>query len=238
MSHPPHALDSTRVLDGAFAYPIYPSLLTLNAPYNTALSQMERLMSSQAERLPLLPLNALLFPQGRLTLRLSAPRDLDMVGGCMKENRSFGICLADPENEGVHKVGVEALIVDWDMSQAGHLSLTVRGGRRFHVLETEPDELGRLNGTVAWFEATPEEMVSEAHQDILPLLAVMLKDARLAVPQPHRLDDATWVGYRYAEALPIPMLARQRLLELEDPDLRLAIIREYLVGHGLIEAGD
>lgn len=196
-------------------------------------------MSSQPESLPLFPLNAVLFPQGRMTLKIFEPRYLDMIGRCMKANSNFGICLVEPGSEAtspeLHKIGVEARIVDWDMNQPNMLGLTVRGGRRFRVLESVADEQGRSTGIVQWFDEAPEEMVSEAHQDILPLLALILRDAKLAIPTPHRLDDAAWVGYRYAEALPIPPLARQRLLELEDADLRLAIIREYLVSHKLLE---
>jgi Lon protease-like protein len=49
------------------------------------------------------------------------------------------------------------------------------------------------------------------------------------------LGDSSWVGYRYAELLPIPPLARQRLLELEDAELRLTIIQAYLREHKVLK---
>ena len=49
-----------------------------------------------------------------------------------------------------------------------------------------------------------------------------------------RLDDAAWVANRWCEILPIPLAARQKLLELEDADSRLTIVHHYLKQHGVI----
>jgi Lon protease-like protein len=38
---------------------------------------------------------------------------------------------------------------------------------------------------------------------------------------PHRLDSAAWVGARLAELLPLPLAAKQELLELSDARARL-----------------
>jgi hypothetical protein len=45
---------------------------------------------------------------------------------------------------------------------------------------------------------------------------------------------AAWVGARYTELLPIPLLAKQKLLELDDPISRLEILQKYLREHGLL----
>ncbi|MET7013050.1 LON peptidase substrate-binding domain-containing protein [Uliginosibacterium flavum] len=196
---------------------------------------------SEPVRLPLFPLNAVLFPLGRMGLRIFEVRYLDMIARCMKADAPFGICLiAEGEEVGTpaipHKIGTEARIVDWDMSEPGILGLTVRGGRRFRVLEQVEEEPGTITGIVQWFDEPPAEAVSEDHAALLPLLKVVIADAgEKVIARPWALDDADWVGYRYAEILPIPKIARQRLLELEDADLRLAIIHEYLVEHGLLK---
>ncbi|MDP5239397.1 LON peptidase substrate-binding domain-containing protein [Uliginosibacterium sp. 31-16] len=196
---------------------------------------------SEPLRLPLFPLNCVLFPHGRLNLRIFEVRYLDMIAGCMKADAPFGVCLiVEGEEVGTpavpHLVGCEARIVDWDMSEPGILGLTVRGGRRFRVLEQGADEHGVITGIVQWFDEPAGEAVSADHEAMLPLLQMVLQDAgEKVIPRPYALGDAAWVGYRYAEILPIPNLARQRLLELEDADLRLAIIHEYLVEHELLK---
>jgi hypothetical protein len=78
--------------------------------------------------------------------------------------------------------------------------------------------------------------VPEALKGALPLLEAIIADTgKAAFPEPHRFDDATWVGYRLAEILPIPNLARQRLLELDDTLSRLEIIHQYLKQHNLLQ---
>jgi Lon protease-like protein len=64
-------------------------------------------------------------------------------------------------------------------------------------------------------------------QDILPRVPADL------VPQPHAFEDATWLSNRLSELLPIPPLARQKLMELEDADMRLEIIYRFLGQQGL-----
>jgi Lon protease-like protein len=55
------------------------------------------------------------------------------------------------------------------------------------------------------------------------------------LPPPHRFDDAAWVGYRFCELLPIPAIARQKLLELEDPVSRLEIVFKFLAQRNLVK---
>jgi Lon protease-like protein len=45
---------------------------------------------------------------------------------------------------------------------------------------------------------------------------------------PRRPEDASWVGYRLAEVLSLPLVRRQYFLELEDPLLRLSQLDEIL----------
>jgi Lon protease-like protein len=104
------------------------------------------------------------------------------------------------------------------MDKPGLLFITTRGGERFRIVEqtTRPDRL--LTAHIALLPEPPVQPVPEALADVLPLLRAIVADAgEEAFPLPHRFDDATWVGYRLAEILPIPVQARQRLLELDDP---------------------
>ena len=48
------------------------------------------------------------------------------------------------------------------------------------------------------------------------------------------MADAGWLGMRYAEVLPIPAAAKQKLLELEDSIDRLEIIYRFLESKGLL----
>jgi Lon protease-like protein len=69
-------------------------------------------------------------------------------------------------------------------------------------------------------------------------LRAIVEDMEAGAPNapaaPHRFFDAGWLGMRYAEVLPIPALARQKLLELDDSIDRLEIIYRFLEGKGLL----
>jgi hypothetical protein len=45
---------------------------------------------------------------------------------------------------------------------------------------------------------------------------------------PHRLDSASWVSGRLAEVLPLPLAAKQELLELSDARERLERLNALL----------
>jgi hypothetical protein len=52
------------------------------------------------------------------------------------------------------------------------------------------------------------------------------------VPDERALDDASWVGGRLAELLPLPLPMKQALLELNDADARLAALQRFVDAHG------
>jgi Lon protease-like protein len=45
---------------------------------------------------------------------------------------------------------------------------------------------------------------------------------------PKIYDDASWVGFRLAEILPLPVSTRQELLEISDPRRRLELLQPHL----------
>ena len=190
--------------------------------------------------LPLFPLQTVLFPGGVLLLKIFEPRYMDMVGECLKGEKPFGVCLISEGSEvGApavpHLVGTTARIMTWDMPQTGILHVTVRGERRFRILGCEAAKNGLIRGRVDLLPECPIEALPEADAALVPLLRVIAADlGEERLPAPHHFGDAEWVGMRLAEVLPIPNVARQKLLELESPADRLEIIRRFLEQKGLV----
>jgi Lon protease-like protein len=190
-------------------------------------------------RLPIFPLGTVLFPGGALPLRVFEARYVDMTRECMKSGSPFGVCLikegAEVGTPAVpHEIGCLAEIRDWDMQQLGVLSIKTRGTRRFRIADSrvEPDGLIRAKAEPIADDApvairAEYSRLSAIMQDILPRVPAEL------VPEPHAFEDATWLSNRLAELLPIPPLARQKLMELEDSDMRLEIIYRFLGQQGL-----
>ena len=190
--------------------------------------------------IPLFPLSAVLFPGGVLSLKVFEQRYLDMAAACMKAGTPFGVCLiASGKEVGQaalpHRIGTLAHVISGDMPQLGILMLETRGGRRFRIVSqvTRPD--GLLRAQVELLDEPVRQEVPAAQQGLLPLLQKIAGDlGPEKMPEPHAFDDAAWVGYRLTEIVPVQALAKQKLLELQDPLSRLEILHTYLAQRKLV----
>jgi len=198
----------------------------------------------QAVALPLFPLSTVLFPGGLLPLKIFEQRYIDMAKHCLKEGVPFGVCLitrgaevaplpdAPPE---FAKVGTQARIVDFDMPQPGILHIATRGEARFQVQGHAMEASGLIQGQVTPIAAEPRVALAT---DFAPLVKLLdLIATRLApqnFPAEHDYDDASWVGYRLAELLPLPLHIKQSMLEINDADVRLRVLQQFLSQQGLI----
>lgn len=189
----------------------------------------------------LFPLNTVLFPGSVLPLRLFEQRYLDMSAACMKEGKPFGICLIDQGSEtgdaaSTHQVGTLAEITTWEMEQLGILNITARGLKRFRILEQESGANHSLSARVEVIPNNGPLPLPGERQRLLPLLQRIIKDlGSERIPEPHLVDEAEWVSYRITEVLPIQNLAKQKLLELEDPIARLEILEKFLDQRKLLD---
>lgn len=201
--------------------------------------------------IPLFPLQSVLFPGGRLPLRIFETRYMDMIKACLKDESPFGICLLASGNEVArpgqaaakpHGTGTLAYISEWDMPQLGILNITALGGQRFRLLRhwTEPSGL-TCGEAVLLDEPRAVRAVPDQYERMMPLLHAVIRelgDAPNAPATPHRFDDAHWVGLRFAEILPIPAAAKQTLLEVDDDIDRLEIIFRFLASKSLLPEGN
>ncbi len=190
--------------------------------------------SVETLRIPLFPLNTVLFPGSLQPLKIFEQRYLDMAATCMKAQTPFGICLIEKGSEVggnavPHPVGTLANIANWEMEQLGILMITAQGGRRFRILESQTGPGNLLEATVELLAETGPTRLPPERERLLPLLRRIVGDlGSERMPEPHRYDEAEWVGYRITEVLPIQNLAKQKLLELDDPLARLEILEKYL----------
>ncbi len=188
----------------------------------------------EAREVPLFPLHTVLFPDGPLVLRIFEPRYLDMVSECLRNEQPFGVCLIQSGQEAgeaarPHLTGTFARIVDWQRGDDGLLSISAQGERRFHVQDTRVERDRLLRGTVQPLAPEPSApLPAERHYmtDVLDQFFEQVGDAYGNLPK--HPDNASWVGYRLAEALSLSLVRRQYFLELEDPLLRLSQLDQIL----------
>jgi len=194
--------------------------------------------------LPLFPLKAVLFPGGRLPLKIFEQRYIAMAKACLRDERPFGVCLItrgeevarDPaEPPDVSTVGTEASIESWDMPELGILHVTAVGGERFLVRSRRVERDGLVVATVARIPAEPAVALAPRFEPLVKLLELVA--ARVGphqFPATRAFDDASWVGYRLAEVLPLPLSIKQGMLEINDSDVRLALLQKFLQEHGVV----
>ena len=191
--------------------------------------------------LPLFPLQTVLFPGGLLPLKVFEARYLDLMGHCMRSGEPFGVvCMSrgtevgtNAEGVRIESVGVLAHIEEVDAEQAGILQVRCVGGSRFRLGEAPrqrpnglweaPAELIEAD-TARLPELSLQPTVEALQQALTTLLAQDVKP----FAEPLQWRDAGWVANRWCELLPITLAAKQRLMELEDPAIRLQLVDEFL----------
>jgi uncharacterized protein len=175
-----------------------------------------------AATLPLFPLQTVLFPGGPLGLRIFEPRYLDLVRRCLKEQSTFGVVLilkgaeAGPVTA-IASIGTTARLVDFETLPDGLLGVACVGERRFRILRHWREDDGLNVAEVDYLAESAPCALPPALAHLGELLRELL--ARLPSDYTHieaRYEDAAWVGYRWAEILPLAPSAKQCLLELDD----------------------
>lgn len=186
--------------------------------------------SDLSQRIPLFPLQLVLFPGGVLPLRIFETRYLDMVRRCAADDEGFGICLLLPEDEhndtqALATIGTMAKIADFSTRDDGLLGITVTGQDRFVIQQTSVQHDGLIIGEVDWLECQAGQPVPPDCSALVDVLREINKQLRSQTQRELRpetdYDDAECVGFRLAELLPISVNDRQLLLEMQDPIERL-----------------
>jgi len=201
------------------------------------------------QSLPLFPLGAVLFPGGVLQLRVFEVRYLDMIGRCHKAGAPFGVVLLTQGSEVRHpgsreafsSVGTLATISELENPQPGLMMIRASGAQRFRI--TSSDQL-KHGLWIADVERLPPDMVVAVPDDLKVtatalgnLIATLQEKAdapgQVPVQGPLRLDDCGWVANRWCELLPLPMQLKQRMMELDNPLVRLELVSDVLARTGI-----
>lgn len=203
--------------------------------------------------LPLFPLGTVLHPGGSLPLRIFEVRYLDMVRKCQRSGAPFGVVLLtqgsevskarapDAAGETFHAIGTLATLVECSTPQPGLMMVRCTGTHRFQVTRSEKLKHGLWIADVTLLPddqpvAIPPDLahVAQALNALIQSLHQRAVPApEMPVQAPYLLDDCAWVANRWCELLPIPAEHKQRLMELDNPLLRLELVSDVLEGAGI-----
>ncbi len=143
-----------------------------------------------AARIPLFPLNVVLFPGQSLPLHIFERRYREMTRHCINEKCSFGILYYHEGN--LARIGSSALIVKTlKVYEDGRSDILTGGQRAFRVIRTHEER--------SYFEADVEYL----EEDFAGI------DAEVSA----KLEQISF-AYHVASELPLDVALRQELLEL------------------------
>ncbi|MGE3348250.1 MAG: LON peptidase substrate-binding domain-containing protein [Ramlibacter sp.] len=198
--------------------------------------------------LPLFPLGTVLFPAGVLPLRVFEVRYLDMIGRCHRAGAPFGVVSLTEGSEvrqpggreAFSTVGTLATITRFETPQPGLMTIRCSGAQRFRI--TASDQL-KHGLWVADVQRMDEDLVvpvpddlkgtAEALDKLIQTLQARAGQEPLPLEAPWRLDDCGWVANRWCELLPLPVSLKQRLMELDNPLVRLELVSDVLARTGI-----
>lgn len=196
--------------------------------------------------LPLFPLQSVLFPGGLLGLKVFEVRYLDLVGRCLREQRSFGVVALTKGGEvrnggdevAFESVGCAAEVMEVDSAQPGILMVRCRGTRRFETMTVEQQADGLWVSRAHWLpddeHVPPGEALAGATEGLRNAIASLKEKGATPFLEPYRFDDAGWLANRWCEILPISLTAKQKLMELPDPTVRLKLVDDFLRSKGVV----
>jgi len=84
-----------------------------------------------------------------------------------------------------------------------------------------PDDLQHTSTALASVIQSLQDKAASGGPDQMPMA------------QPFRLQDCGWVANRWCELLPLPIGLKQRLMELDNPLVRLELVSDVLARTGI-----
>jgi uncharacterized protein len=101
------------------------------------------------------------------------------------------------------------------------LHVSVRGERRFRIRSRTVQADGLARASIQLLNEESDAPVPADLAGAVKLLERVIEQHPELLERPHRLDSCSWVSARLAELLPLPLEAKQALLEMDDGQARL-----------------
>ncbi len=177
------------------------------------------------ERIPLFPLEVVLFPGATLPLHIFEPRYKEMIRLCLGEEREFGVVLQRPQ--GIVATGCTALVAELLKEyEDGRLDILALGQRRFHVAQVIEEK--------SYYEADITFLDEPAPQERPAPPALVADYERIhdllfhQPPPPLDADEVPSVAWAMAGELPLSLDFQQALLEAHGEELRRELLHRRL----------
>lgn len=189
---------------------------------------------SDTIEIPLFPLNTVLYPGGRLPLRIFEVRYVDMTKACLAEESVFGVCqILDGQEAGTPalstEIGCTARITEWEVPGPGLFSLVTRGEQPFRVIERHVRSDGLIIGQVELLPPPEPQPLADEFKHLGQMVGeIVNKIGSKHFCPPIETHDAVWVSYRLAEVLPLTVEQKLDLLTERDGNTMLRRLSQVI----------
>ena len=199
--------------------------------------------------MPLFPLTTVLYPLGVLNLQIFEVRYLDLMKKCLRDNTPFGVVSLLDGNEvrrpdekiQLAKIGTLVNIEKHEFVTPTLIEISTVGSQRFKLLNATQEKNGLWMGEIQTLPADPVVEIPDYLQGSANALARLINsideneiaEEQLPFRKPYKLMDCGWVANRWCELLPMPLELKQRLMELDNPLVRLELVGDVLERTGI-----
>src|SRR4051812_42634031 len=173
-----------------------------------------------------------------------------MISRCHRAGAPFGVVsltqgqevrTPGAGREAFASVGTLATIHGIEQPRPGLMMIRASGSQRFRI--TSSDQLKHGLWVADVEQITPDKVVP-VPDDLRPTADALAKLVRslhekavppdqMPIQEPLHLDDCGWVANRWCELLPMPVALKQRLMELDNPLVRLELVSDVLTKTGI-----
>jgi Lon protease-like protein len=175
-------------------------------------------------KVPLFPLDVVLFPGTPLPLHIFEERYKEMIGECLTLKTSFGVVRA--QREGLAVIGCMARIVRvLHEYEDGRLDILCDGGDRFEIEQLD-NSRAFLQAEVDFFTDDGAEATRQMREECLALHFEVLELAGID-HQPAHVDLDAPIAFQLAWALPADLGFKQQMLSIRCDVERTQLLCEF-----------
>jgi ATP-dependent Lon protease len=178
------------------------------------------------DRIPLFPLNVVLFPGEQLPLHIFEPRYRRMVRDCLDTPSPFGMLLA--MDDGITRVGCTAEILEVIKRYPdGRMDIVTVGREPFRIVQLYTED-PLLEGHVDYLEDWDSRTEPETQRKLIEIFETCYTLLANSLPPDVAQAPGQDLAYAIASSLPLDLLCKQQILELRTEGERQERLLRYL----------
>lgn len=188
-------------------------------------------MPNQIIKIPLFPLNLVLFPHSKLPLHIFEERYKNMITMCMQESKPFGINLMS--NNNISAIGSTADVVNkFNVLPNGEMDIVVKGKARYELKNYNLSTEGYFVGEIKYLEDETEFDKDDFNRAV-ECYNKIIDAAYNGTIEKINPSDLKWIdgsesaSFFMAQKCGLNLQERQQMLEIDKEQERLNYLLKY-----------